>query len=311
LIAIVKEQMLVTHQIAGVTFRTESDTPIPHLLALPFIRFQVDQKLPDVRYRTKQLDSSAMSLGPLSDDECESMVRMVGFPKQWLDKPFLRSPEIRARLRTLLDQPEMAHIDLRWNRVIIRDYVSNQLDLFYSPDKRADFSEPIFIAAYRNLLASFLLNFSAVALHSSGAIRNGTAAVFLAQDEGGKTSVVEQLSEETILNDDHVVLRLDGGIVTVHGSPFGPLTCGPRQVSLGGFFWLEKASKFELIPIHPWDVLQFLWNEHMHQWLVLPKVLRVRAYEILATACRQAVTYRMRFPKDYVDWYAIDKAMVE
>ncbi len=72
---------------------------------------------------------------------------------------------------------------------------------------------------------------------------------------------------------------------------------------------LEKARDFDLIPVKAADILQFLWNEHMHLWFVLPKSLRVRAFEILANACRQAQVFRMRFPKDYVDWGAIDAAM--
>lgn len=76
------------------------------------------------------------------------------------------------------------------------------------------------------------------------------------------------------------------------------------------FFLLEKAPDFELIPIKPRDVLQFLWDEHIHSWCILPRHLKTQTFEILYNACHQAPAFRMRFPKDYLDWDAIDAAIV-
>jgi hypothetical protein len=42
----------------------------------------------------------------------------------------------------------------------------------------------------------------------------------------------------------------------------------------------------------------------------LPKHLKRRAFEVLCDVCYQAPAYWMSFPKDYVDWEAIDAAMV-
>jgi len=41
----------------------------------------------------------------------------------------------------------------------------------------------------------------------------------------------------------------------------------------------------------------------------MPKKLRVTAFDLLREACRSAPTYRMRFPQDYIDWDAVDRAM--
>lgn len=302
--------IVITYRIAGITFRTESDVLIPHLQEDPFERFRGGDGEPDVHCRIRQFDPDSLTLPPLNSRERERIVRSMGFLQRWLDNPIFRFPEVRVVLQRCLDRPELVHIELAWNRAIIRNFARNEVDLFYPPDRRKDIADPLFVAGYRNLLATLLPNFSAVMIHGAGVVRNGIAAVFLAPDKGGKTTVVERSSGEPILNDDHIILRQKDNVVIAHGTPLGPITSGPQQARIGGFFLLEKASRFDLIPVQAWDILQFLWNAHMHMWYVLPKSLRVRAFEILADACYQAAVYRMRFPKDYVDWDAVDAAMV-
>jgi hypothetical protein len=303
--------MEITHRIADITFCTESDVLIPHLLEQPFKWFQTDDAEPvDVHCRISQLDPSDQPLPPLEDQERQRIVRSVSFVLGLLERPILRSPKVRAVLQHCLDQPELVHLALRWNRAIIHDFAHNKLDYFYPPEIREDFANPVALARYRNLFAPFLPGFSAVMVHSAGVVCNGLAALFVAPDEGGKTSVVAHAAKVSILNDDHHILRQTGNIIMAHSTPFGTVTSGPQQAKLGGLFLLEKAPRFDLIPLSTQDALQFLWDEHSHVWRFLPKGLRVRAFEVLYTACRQAAIYRMRFPKDYVDWDAIGAAMV-
>lgn len=306
--------MLLTHRIAGITFRTESDVPIPYLEKEPFTFFQIDPVAPDIRYRITQLDSQASALPPLDQNERKRIVRTVSFPRHWQDKLLLQSPAVRERVRVGLEQPELVHIGLAWNRAIIHNFARNEVDLLYPSEMAKDFSKPVILARYRNTFAPLLPNFSALMIHGSGVIRQGRTALFLAPDEGGKTTVVQcalhTATPALILNDDQVVLRQEGNRVYAHGTPFGLLTSGPHQARLGGLFLLEKASRFELLPMPPADTLQYIWGEHHHIWTLLPKVLRVRAFEILANACYQVPTYRLRFPKDSIDWAAIDEAML-
>jgi len=39
------------------------------------------------------------------------------------------------------------------------------------------------------------------------------------------------------------------------------------------------------------------------------KTLRVIAFELITDACKQAKLFRVQFPKDHMDWKAIDKAL--
>ena len=122
--------------------------------------------------------------------------------------------------------------------------------------------------------------------------------------------MVDLSTGEPILSDDQIVLRKEDIGIVAHGTPLGRINSGPCcRAILGGVFLLEKAENFELTTLEPADILQQLWGAQPNYTFLLPKSFRIWAVQILYDACRQARVYRMRFPKDYVDWDAIDRAM--
>lgn len=299
---------VLTHQIAGITFRTESDIRFPFLLANRFEQFRVRDTKPDVHHWIRSVDPDSLKLSPLSENEVESLSRCVRHPRESLESPLLRSPVVRTRLRSCLNQSEQIGFELHHSSVLIFDFARLKLEFFYASDLSEVLAD---CRVGASLFASFMAAFSAAMVHSSGLILSGAAALFLAPDEGGKTTVLEHSPPgTTILCDDQNILKKEGDAVIAYSTPWGLYTNGSKQVKLGGLFLLEQAEHFELIPLKPVDVLEYLWNEHPGR-LFLPKILRIRAFEILFDACNQAPAYRMRFPKDYVDWDAIDAAMAE
>jgi len=72
---------------------------------------------------------------------------------------------------------------------------------------------------------------------------------------------------------------------------------------------LEKTKEFSLVRINPVDVLSFLWGEHKGYTLFMPKKMRIAGFDLLREACWSVPAYRMRFPKDYIDWDVIARAM--
>jgi len=299
----------LTHQIAGISIRTESDVLINYVQGDLFKGFRVSNNEYNARLKIQQFDRKSFILPPLSTHERLPLVRSVAFPEHWLDNPIFRSPEVRKVVKDCLAQPDQVHIVFNWNRAIFRNYAHNVFHIFYPPEKKDDFSNPIFNAGYRNFIAALLPNFSAVLIHGAGIIHKNRAVVFLAPDDGGKTTIVNHSSPGTILSDDQIILRREDDRITVHSTPFGEIGDGPQQARLGGLFLLEKAPHFELTPLKPREILRFIWNEQFYGWFVLPRNLRVKAFEILYDACCQVPVHRMRFPKDYVDWNAIDAAM--
>jgi hypothetical protein len=72
---------------------------------------------------------------------------------------------------------------------------------------------------------------------------------------------------------------------------------------------LEKSEQFALTPLSTADAVEFVWNEHPHLWILMPRSLRIKAFELIADACRQSRIFRMQFPKGYIDWKAIDDVL--
>jgi hypothetical protein len=311
---------VVTHRIAGITFRTESNAWLPRLQEEPYERFRVgDDVEPDVRHRIHKVTPDSLTLAPPTGEEWERLSRCTRCDPGGLESPLLYSPMVRTRLCMGLERVEEIGVWLYPDRVIVHDFSQCVFDFFYTEEygeyddfnRRVHTPEERVAANFRQMFSAFLPRFSAILIHSSGVIRDGMATLFLAPDEGGKTTVLSHLTEGDILNDDQIILRQEGDVVIAHGTPLGSMTSGPCQARVGALFVIEKAPYFELMPIEPADLVQFIWTERRdHCTFFLPKHLKRRAFEVLCDVCYQAPAYWMSFPKDYVDWEAIDAAMV-
>lgn len=298
---------IITHQIAGIVFRSELDTPISCLNSRRFEDFLIETKPPDVvqRYRGVHLDRA---LPPFTDEEFIKRLAPCIPSANWNTRsPFLNSPAVQALLRSRLEHPESVTIELKPSGVSIFDFEKREIYFFFASGEQEDFLADCLVTPIA--FANFLTLFSAVMVHSSSAVINGRAAVFLAPDEGGKTTIAKQAAPGSVLCDDQVVLRRQGDVFMAYGSPWGLITNSSRTAKLGGFFLAEKAERFEILPIKPAAVFEYLWHEHESYRYFLPKKLRAPAFNLLNEACRQAHCYKMYFPKDRLDWDMIDKAM--
>jgi hypothetical protein len=209
-----------------------------------------------------------------------------------------------------MDHPEQVGLEIKQSSAVIFDFSKRELDIFFDCGKDNVYSNSRLGSIF---FAPFLVAFNAMMVHSAGLILGDCAAVFMAPDEGGKTTVVNLASVECcgILSDDQVILRQTDGLLMAHGTPWGLVTDGPKCAKLGGLFLLEQAEYFELIPLRVVEALEYLWNEHQGYWAFLPKKMRIQAFDFVNSICHQIPTYRMRFKKDYLDWNAIKAAMVK
>lgn len=327
----------LTHTIAGIIFQTDSDVEITSIQNSLFQEFLTDGSEPDVHHRFFGIDHTDLTLPPVSEDERRRISRCMSPPylgpgtltlpplidmeekdgpfrhvslsQDGEDVPLLQSPTVRTRLESCFSHPEQVSLTLHIFSIVIHDYFHKTIDVFYPTERRVMFEGHWVENGLRRMFTSFLPAFSAVMVHSSGLILDGKAALFLSPDEGGKSTVLECASDGVALCDDRNILRQEEDGFFVYGTPWGRITNASQRARIGGIFLLEKAPDFELIRIKPRDALQFLWDEHIHSWRILPRNLRTRAFEVLYDACHQTPAYQMRFPKDYVDWGAIDAAM--
>lgn len=264
---------------------------------------------PEPRFRMHQVDLDPWTAPPLPEAEQARFARGIGFsPPDMVDHPFLRTPLLRAWLHGSLDRGEQLDATIHMDGILVWNVDQSRQDFFYWPEY-GDSPEGYVAVHLRQIFAAFLPDFSALLVHASGLIRNGRAALFLAPDEGGKTTVLRNAAGGLLLNDDQVILRQEAGTLVAHGTPLGRLTSGPCQARLGAFFVLEKARSFELTPEKPADLARYLWEEHQVYISLLPRRLKLRAFDLFCEACQQTPVYRMRFPRDRVDWDAVDAAM--
>ena len=295
-------------------FRTVSDRKLPRLFEQPFEQFRVsDDLVPDVNHGIYQIVADHSSASDWSHDEVVQLSEKIHGSPEILESLLVRSSQVSEILRSCLSRLEDVHIGIDRHYIIVRDYSKAQLDFLYFPELGDGQYDPIFMVAsnFRPLFSSFLPIYFAQQIHCSGVIRNNLAALFLAPNAGGKSTVVGHVVSEPILNEDQVILRKEDNEIVAHGTPLGLLTCGSCKAKVGGLFLLEQAKHFKLNPIAPQDVVQALWTEHQRYTFFLPKHLRIRAFNMLYDVCRQAPCYRMQFHKDYVDWDAIDAAMMK
>lgn len=325
----------VDHKISGLTFHIESDVELMPLHTHWFEKFTTRDTQADVFYRFCKIEFEDLTLPALTASEreqisqCNYQTRLASglvilnpivhrgiddfvednSIKGSLDVPLLRSAAVRERIQFCLEHPKETTLILHAFSVTIFDYRHKRLDLFYRADQRWIFEQLSMENSFRRMFSGFLPAFSAVMLHSSGVIRGNRAALFFASDEGGKSTVLKNLSQGIALSDDRNIIRKVGDILTVYSTPWGQNNIGPQQARVGGLFLIEKAQEFGLSSIAPSSMVIFLWNEHIQFWQLLPKKLRIKAFELIVELCYRTPCYQMHFPKDFINWAAIDEIL--
>jgi hypothetical protein len=287
----------VCHRIADLVFRTESEIDIPHIHTPPFSLFEIPTDTPhDILLRFFHIGDDVASPG------ASPIARFSREVDGCLGAPILEA---------FLSQPATGRFfQLEKEQLILRDYRSLSLTAI-ARSKVDGHGAGIHLATNLRLhFCAFLPRYEAMSIHTGGIVRNGRALLLVAPDEGGKTTAVKLARGCPILHDDQVIIRRVGGVIHAHATPFGHLTDGPNSAALGGVFFLEQAPDFSIEPIRAREMLRCLWHGHPSFLAGLPKEERVRAFDLLHAVSYQTPAFHMRFPIDYIDWDAVDRALV-
>ena len=193
--------------------------------------------------------------------------------------------------------------------VEIRDYAQNRIDIYFADALSELLQQRIENNRIDKIFRIFLPNFNAFMVHSSAVIRKDRVVFFLAHDEGGKTSVARQAPAATVIGDDQVILRKQNGMYVGHSTPWGRIVNDPISAPLGAFFIIEKSPVFDLIPLKPKQVIEFLWSEQMDLIRGAPKQLRSKIFDRICEAVHQVPLYQMQTPLNGVDWDRIDACL--
>lgn len=298
--------LTTTYRIAGIAFRIDSDLLLHDLHNSSFDQFRSDDAKPDVVCRVRGVNGWLPTCDCLTEGELKFLKNCVRYPLKDLENPLLCLPSVRARLSARTIQSAPISIEIRDSSLTVFDFAEKELEAFY----QADFAQILSRSRIGpGFFAPFLPVYSAAMVHSSALVHRGSAALFLAADGGGKTTLMEHSIDDEILSDDQIVLREEQGVIMAHGTPWGSYVNSNVSAQVGGLFLLEQAERFELIPVETANVLEYLWNEHALYRLLLPQHLRKRTFELFHRACKQAPMYLLRFSKNEIDWHAIYGAM--
>jgi hypothetical protein len=193
--------MVIDLQIAGITFRIESDISIRGLKSSKLKRFQINSTKPDVYHLYKIIPDNSITLPPLDKNE----KLLINYCSCYIENHLLKnslfnSYIVRNQLNICLKQIDSITIEIQPHSIIIFNHKSCEVFIFYSQD--FDKSLVDFILG-PSIFAQFLPIFSAAMIHSSAVVIDKKAAIFLAPDKGGKTTAAKLASGFPILCDDH------------------------------------------------------------------------------------------------------------
>ena len=322
--------------LAGVSFRIAAGKPI--LDALPCFGTSFHSMHPDVcivftgiSRKNLELDSPMEHSGLLSSflmppfiGSCVQTIPLMLSPAQShsladilsrgteaFSVPLLTVPAVLDHIRKCLDHASEVLLILHALTVEIRDFREHRIDVFYIDEIESILYSEFAFEAYRRMFSMFLPDFGSLIVHSSAVRRRDKVMLFLAADEGGKSTAAGLSSEGKILSDDRNVLKRNGDGFSVHPTPWGKICNLEVSAPLGGLFLLEKADTFSLEPLDPRVLVYFLWEDNRPFWDHLPVARRTKVLDLLIAASRSVPVYRMRFPKEYIDWTALDKAVAD
>jgi len=299
--------MVIDLQIAGITFRIESDISIRGLKSSKLKRFQINSTKPDVYHLYKVIPNNSITLPPLDKNEKLLINHCSCYLQNHLLKSSLfNSYIVRNQLNICLKQIDSITIEIQPNSIVIFNHKSCEIFIFYSQD----FGKSLvnFILG-PSIFAQFLPIFSAAMIHSSAVVIDKKAAIFLAPDEGGKTTAAKLAPDYPILCDDQNVIRKQENKFFAYATPWGSFKNNPLKAPVGAFFLLEKGGNFKLTQIEPKDILSYLWSEHLPYYFYLPKNFKHHYFNFIYDLSFKIPGYLLTFPKDYIDWDAVDRAM--
>lgn len=325
------------HRIGGIGFYTQSSDEIPLLRSGCFEKFSKKELKPDVTQKLFSIHADQLPSDPSQTREIESLVQHL--PENPLQRgslifpPVLEAEEIERIIQSQeagkppcppLFKSEFvrshlgAYLKMRDIRVIIHslsieiyDYANNTTVIFFHAALLKHFTGDFLFNGIRRLFTSALPSFSAFVIHSSGVNLDERTALFLGPDEGGKTTVAKMPPTDLVLCDDYNIIKRIGKQFFAYGTPWGTMANSQNEKRLGGLFFLEKSSFFDLTPIPSAQAVERIWNDNSRFVQFSPKVLKTKAFELVCDICQHVPAYRMSFPREQIDWKQISQSMNE
>ena len=238
-----------------------------------------------------------------------ALSRLALYPFRSDEVPILRSPTVFSELPIDSSCCENIRLEIAQEEISKTDFVRRSYTLFFSRNGACLPWEPVRNSRWFPWVAALSATLSRPIIHSSALLLGGRVALLLASDEGGKTTALSLASRGTPLSDDQNILHVEERRVSVYSTPVTGKPYTPQGGPLGGLFWLEKGLRFKLAAAQPREILAHLWQDHAYFTIRLPKGYRQAFFDLLQGVCHAVPCYRLTFPKDHLDWDAVERAM--
>lgn len=293
-------------EFANIVWKIKRDIEFDELIYRRFEKFQVKSKKEDILNNLIGIESN--SEYKVGFNEINNLI--LGYPFKILGdikSELLLFSIVYEYLKTNIYDNSYISIEINKRSITFMNFRKNELHTFYQENQRK------FLKKTRpgwHVFANFLPLFDAIMIHSSAVIIENKAALFIAPDEGGKTTIVELLQEKyPIITDDQNIIRKENDKYYCYGTPWGLYTNKSAKAEIGGIFLIEKSDKFKLTPLNSNYIFAFLCREHYANFTYLRDEGRKKYFRLLSDICSKFPAYKLQFPKNYVDGDAIDRAM--
>ncbi len=327
----------IYHKIADIVFRTLSDTRIRHIQDNSLKEFQTQDPNYNVCHeiisakdndssvlpfkkkerefllecsRDSYIDNSTLIIPPIVYDKAKlKNTSLQEYDLIDFSNPMLQSKIVRKELEYCFKSPEYIKIQFHSLSITIYNYLNRTINIFYSPECNEIFKDDLINNGIRRMFTSFLPTFSAAMIHSSALLINGKVGIFLAPDEGGKTTAAKLGTEYPILSDDQNIIKKEKNEFTAYSTPWGNNINHSLKGPVKGLFLLVKGNHFKLTQLKPKDLFSYLWNEHLFYSKTLPEKYRLMFFDFIYDFTHSIKGYQLTFQKDFIDWNTIEDAM--
>jgi hypothetical protein len=143
-------------------------------------------------------------------------------------------------------------------------------------------------------------------LHGAGLKLESDGCLFLGMSGRGKTTVAGYVKRESVLSDDAPVITQDGGLFSMHASPFSQVDLFDgkaadhhlKRTPLTRLVFLNQASHLDLQPRHKRSALSELLRDHIHGFDCMDRELKTRAFRFCCDLCASVPAFDLYFQKN-------------
>lgn len=285
--------------IANIGFKIETPVLMNCLNHERFQAFLSDLSSPDIEFSYREVSNSFMEL----DVRISATNKEMSYISSLLTNENVVRDSSASSIK-LLDYLLQSGANSMGNSIVsfndsticINNHSERTISTHFAPHLSFNLSNGLL--GYTSF-STFLHDFQALMVHCSCVDFNSNAAVFIAMDEGGKTTAASLCKKGKVLSDDQILFRkYEDGEWLAHGTPWTTFTPNSGSATPKAFFLLEKSNEFSLTKLSSRELLSHLWNEHYKSRLMIPKMYHTKILDLYISLSSSAPVYLMKFPKD-------------